>query len=162
MGSLNRRRCGKLPELRLTRVSCYTHISSLSHPQGSRLILNLRAKHATNIVGPTSFSDLSFPFPTHTYSAVYLDDPEPMDFIDDEDSDTDREDAALYPSRANTMSSQPHSSRSNTVSSVRHSSRRSTMSSHRRSTPFTHIRHLSDVESMSPPSPLSPETRIPQ
>ncbi|TBU39478.1 hypothetical protein BD309DRAFT_969638 [Dichomitus squalens] len=116
---------------------------------GSRLILNLRAKHATNLSSPTSFADINFSLPTHIYSAVYIEEPEPTDFMEDEDSDTDREDAALNPSRTNTMSSQRHSSRSNTMSSQRHS------------VLLAHTRNLSDVESLSPPSPLSPETELP-
>ncbi|KAI1783215.1 hypothetical protein LXA43DRAFT_357012 [Ganoderma leucocontextum] len=81
---------------------------------GSRLILNLRAKHATNISGPSSLADLTFTIPSHMYSIINFEDPdsEPMDGPEDadEDSDTDREDAALNPSRTNTTSSHSHSS----------------------------------------------------
>ncbi|PIL25818.1 hypothetical protein GSI_11571 [Ganoderma sinense ZZ0214-1] len=118
---------------------------------GSRLILNLRAKHATNISGPSSLADLTFTIPSHMYSAVDFEDPDSiatttiattghMD-ADDEDSDSDGEDAALNPSRSNTTSSHSHN--------------------------YASIRpcDLSDVESApsssNPGSPFSPRTRLP-
>ncbi|KAM5533502.1 hypothetical protein V8D89_012839 [Ganoderma adspersum] len=112
---------------------------------GSRLILNLRAKHATNISGPSSLADLTFTIPSHMYSVVNFEDPdsEPKDGSEDadEDEDIDREDAALNPSRSNTASSHSHSY------------------GHSR----THARDLSDVESASScsGSPLAAMTRLP-
>ena len=62
------------------------HSSSHSHPrikrssltprtsQGSRLVLNLRIKHANLVSGPSSLVDLTFEMPSHGYSAVNLDD----------------------------------------------------------------------------------------
>ena len=116
--------------------------------QGSRLILNLRAKHATNISGPSSLADLTFTIPSHMYSAIDFEDPdsEPKDkdgsedAEEDVDADTDREDAALNPSRSNTASSHSHSR-------------------------LPHARNLSDVESASSSSssgsPLAAMTRLP-
>ncbi|KAI0772332.1 hypothetical protein BD413DRAFT_623043 [Trametes elegans] len=43
---------------------------------GPRLILNLRAKHANTIGGPSSLGDLRFSIPSNFYSAVNLDDPD--------------------------------------------------------------------------------------
>ncbi|KAI0698181.1 hypothetical protein C8T65DRAFT_660965 [Cerioporus squamosus] len=101
---------------------------------GSRLVLKVRATHANNISGPSSFADLQFTIPSHMYSAVNLDEEFPhlrdFDESSSDDLDSDREDAALNPSRSNSGGSR-------------------------------HARASSDVESQSPPSPLSPETRHP-
>lgn len=103
--------------------------------QGSRLVLQIRVTHARNTSGPSSFGEPQFTIPSHLYSAVNLDEEFPRlhesdessSSADDFDFDSDREDAALNPSRSNSGS--------------------------------RHTRALSDVESQSPPSPLSPETR---
>ncbi|KAI0742934.1 hypothetical protein C8Q80DRAFT_1330316 [Daedaleopsis nitida] len=124
---------------------------------GSRLVLNIRATHAHKVTTPSTLTDIRFSLPSlpstrHTYSAVHFDDSDralmPINEEDDDDNDTstedtesDREDSALNPSRSQTMSS----------------------GGSRRSTRYlaVHPRELSDIESATPPSPLSPETRIP-
>ncbi|RDX41611.1 hypothetical protein OH76DRAFT_1411996 [Lentinus brumalis] len=97
---------------------------------GSRLVLKVRVAHASTVSGPSSELECTVPS-SHMYSALNLDEEFPhMRESDESSSDdvfSDREDAALNPSRSNSGS--------------------------------RHARALSDVESQSPPSPLSPETR---
>ncbi|KAI0673168.1 hypothetical protein C8Q78DRAFT_1166511, partial [Trametes maxima] len=97
---------------------------------GPRLILNLRAKHANSIGGPSSLTDLHFTIPAHFYSALNLDE-SPASTPTSHSGDGDEgEDAALNPSRS---------------SSGRRSHRASGSGVGR-----------SDVEAQTPPSPLSP------
>ncbi|KAI0744527.1 hypothetical protein C8Q76DRAFT_700025 [Earliella scabrosa] len=96
---------------------------------GSRLVLNVRAKHATKITSPSTIADLQLKVPTHLYSSVHLDDlegPRRRGSLDDtsswdsedEDSDSDREDSALNPSRQNSYGSSGRNRHSRAPSDV--------------------------------------------
>lgn len=90
----------KIYTLGLTVFSC----------QGSRLVLNLRAKHADNISNPSSPADLSFTLPSHIYSSVSAVDDSCLDIDDTASMSTSashyHERSALSPSaRSNTASS---------------------------------------------------------
>ncbi|KAI0758944.1 hypothetical protein C8Q74DRAFT_1300993 [Fomes fomentarius] len=150
---------------------------------GARLVLNLRTEHAHNVTSPSSFTDVSFQVPPHVYSSVRPDDPESGHACfpvrsdessassDEAESDlqSDREDSALNPSRSNTGSSGGSggnrsrrswalNSRSNTSNSGGARSTRSIRGT--RDTRRGHTPVLSDIEWATPPSPLSPETRL--
>ncbi|RPD63390.1 hypothetical protein L227DRAFT_599067 [Lentinus tigrinus ALCF2SS1-6] len=99
---------------------------------GSRLVLKVRVTHANNMSGPSSFTNLQYTTPSHMYSAVNLDEEFPHMRDSDESSSDDQD---LYSDREDVAL---NPSRSNSGS--------------------RHTRAPSDVESQSPPSPLSPET----
>ncbi|KAI0369353.1 hypothetical protein BV20DRAFT_1122220 [Pilatotrama ljubarskyi] len=114
---------------------------------GPRLILNLRAKHANNISGPSSLGDLRFTIPSHFYSALNLEDLEartPASALSREREMFDEEDAGEDDS-----DSEDGENESAALNPPRRLGSRD-------------VEHTSDLGSHTPPSPLSPPQPLPR